>query len=74
MRPADLIEFFKQSPIFATLDEDELKKIAGLATPRHFKKGEFIVLEGDTPPSFHHASSGVPQLGNAWGRKMETVK
>jgi len=58
LQSADLIEFFKQSPIFASLDEDELKKIAGLATPRHFKKGEFIILEGDTPPSFYIIQEG----------------
>jgi len=58
LQSADLIELFKQSPIFASLDEDELKKIAGLATPRHFKKGEFIILEGDTPPSFYIIQEG----------------
>ena len=58
MQSADLIEFFKQSPIFASLDKDELKKIAGLAAPHHFKKGEFIILEGNTPPSFHIIQEG----------------
>lgn len=58
MQSDDLIEFFKQSPIFASLDKDELKKIAGLTTPRHFKKGQFIILEGDMPPSFHIIQEG----------------
>jgi CRP-like cAMP-binding protein len=58
LQSADLIGFFKRSPIFASLDEDELKKIAVLATPRHFKKGEFIILEGDTPPSFSIIQEG----------------
>jgi len=58
LQSADLIRFFRQSPIFASLDEDELKKIAGLATSHHFKKGEFIILEGDAPLPFHIIQEG----------------
>lgn len=58
MQSANLVEFFRQSPLFASLDEDELKKIAGLATPRRFRKGEFVFLEGDTVSSFHIVQEG----------------
>lgn len=58
MQATNLVEFFRQSPLFASLDEDELKKIAGLATPRRFRKGEFVFLEGDTVSSFHIVQEG----------------
>jgi len=58
LQSANLVGFFRQVPIFASLNEDELKKIAGLVTPRRFRKGEFIILEGDTPLSFHIIQEG----------------
>lgn len=58
MQTANLVEFFRQLPIFASLDEDELNKMAGLATPHHFRRGEFVFLEGDAVPSFHIVQEG----------------
>lgn len=58
MQSDNLLEFLKQSSIFASLDEDELKRIAGFATSHHFRKGEFIFLEGDTLQPFHMVQEG----------------
>ena len=58
MQSADLLKFLNQLPIFNSLDANQLKKTANLITPRHFKKGEFIILEGDTSPAFHIIQQG----------------
>lgn len=38
-------------PIFSTLNEEELIKIAGLITHRNYKKGEIIIMEGEATDS-----------------------
>jgi CRP-like cAMP-binding protein len=58
LKTDNLVEFLKRSPIFIGLDESELKKLAGLVTPLHFRKGKFIILEGDKPLSFHIIQEG----------------
>jgi len=62
LQSTDLIEFLKQLPIFAGLEEDELAKIASVSTPRHFRKGEFVIMEGGTPPSFHILQEGMVKV------------
>ena len=46
------IKAFQLSPVFKDLSEDSLTEIAAAASFRHFKKGEFIVNEGDPSTVF----------------------
>jgi CRP/FNR family transcriptional regulator len=47
----EAIKALKQSRFLGHLEEDVLSEMAKLATRRHFKKGDFIINEGD-PPNF----------------------
>jgi len=69
------IAVFKQSPIFGHLSEDEFREIAGLARPRHFSKGEFIFLEGDTSDFCCVVQEGrVKLFKESFSGKVFTVK
>lgn len=48
MPSIDKIQFLKQSPIFASLNEDELAELASLAIERSFRPGEFVFWDGDS--------------------------
>jgi len=62
LQSADLVEIFRHSPIFASLDEDKIRDIAALATPRILKKGQFVFLEGDIPQSFYLVQEGMVKV------------
>lgn len=69
------LEVFKQSPIFAHLNEDELTEIIGLSTPCHFAKGEFIFHEGDFPDFCYVIQEGrVKIFKESFSGKVFTVK
>lgn len=59
---SDKVEVFSQSSCFAHLPEDKLNEIASLATFCHFKKGEFIFQQGETPRFFHIVKEGRVKL------------
>lgn len=46
------IKAFQLSPVFKDLSDDSLADVAAVARFRHFKKGEYIVNEGDPPTVF----------------------
>lgn len=58
MPSIDKIQVLKQSLIFASLNEDELTELAGLAIERSFAPGEFVFWDGDTPEWFYLAAEG----------------
>jgi CRP/FNR family transcriptional regulator, nitrogen oxide reductase regulator len=69
------IAVFRQSPIFAHLSEDEFRKIADLARPHHYAKGEFVFLEGDPPHFCHVVQEGrVKLFKQSFSGKIFTVK
>jgi CRP-like cAMP-binding protein len=53
------VKVFKASPTFAGLSENQLSEIAAVATPHHFKKGEFIFHQGDLPNFFYVVQQGI---------------
>ena len=58
MPSIDKIQVLKQSLIFASLNEDELAELAGLAIERSFRPGEFVFWDGDTPEWFYLVADG----------------
>ena len=56
------VKVFRQSQRFAHLNEEELKKIANLATVRRFRKQEFIFREEDPPKFFYILQFGRVKL------------
>jgi CRP-like cAMP-binding protein len=59
---ADKIKVLKLTPSFEHLSSDQLREIAALATPCHFKKGQFIFHEGDPPDFFYVVQKGRVKL------------
>jgi CRP-like cAMP-binding protein len=55
---AEKIKGFQRSEAFKDLGEDSLTEIAAAASFRHFKKGQFVVNEGDPPTVFRLISEG----------------
>jgi CRP/FNR family transcriptional regulator len=46
-RSADVVELLGRVPAFATLERDDLERIAQVAVPREFADGETVFREGD---------------------------
>jgi CRP-like cAMP-binding protein len=54
----DKIQVLKRSLTLASLNEDELAELAGLAIERSFAPGGFIFWDGDTPEWFYLVAEG----------------
>ncbi len=52
------IEILKRSPIFSSLNNDELTELARLAIERNFRTDEFVFWEGDNPGYFYIVVEG----------------
>jgi CRP-like cAMP-binding protein len=52
------IEALQHVPLFADLDESEVKEIARLVTERRFSKGDFVVEEGSRGDALFLIHSG----------------
>ena len=59
---SEVLEVFRLCPSFSHLGENELREIAVLATPCHFKKGQFIFHEGDPSNLFYVVQRGRVKL------------
>jgi CRP-like cAMP-binding protein len=51
-------QILKSSPIFSSLNDDELGELANLASERSFMPNEFIFWDGDTPDWFYVVAEG----------------
>jgi CRP/FNR family transcriptional regulator len=54
----DTIELLQRVPVFATLGEDELQRVADVAVPRRFGAGEVVFREGDESSTCYVVRSG----------------
>ncbi len=45
--PADAIAYLRRFPLFASLDEKDLQRIAPLASERHYRGDMFVLVEGE---------------------------
>jgi CRP/FNR family transcriptional regulator len=46
-RSSEVLELLARVPVFATLEQSDLERIAQLAVPRHFQPGQAVFREGD---------------------------
>ena len=58
MRQSSKAQILKISPIFSSLNDNELSELANLATERNFMSNEFIFWDGDTPDWFYVVAEG----------------
>ncbi len=57
-RSAEVVELLAHVPVFSTLDESDLERIAELAVPREFEPGQVVFREGDSSDTCYVVRSG----------------
>ncbi len=55
---ADTIELLHRVPVFSTLVDDDLRRVAEVAVPRRFEAGEMVFREGDESDTCYIVRSG----------------
>ncbi|TMK97613.1 MAG: Crp/Fnr family transcriptional regulator [Actinobacteria bacterium] len=58
MRSAEMVELLGGVPVFSTLEQGDLERIAQLAVPRDFEPGEVVFREGDSSDTCYVVSGG----------------
>lgn len=58
VREAEIVELLGRVPVFATLDKEDLEKVAELAVPRAFAAGQVVFREGDASDTCYVVRSG----------------
>ncbi|HYM46340.1 MAG TPA: Crp/Fnr family transcriptional regulator [Solirubrobacteraceae bacterium] len=58
MRSAEVVELLARVPVFSTLVDDDLRRIAELAVPREFQSGQVVFREGDASDTCYVVRSG----------------
>ena len=70
IRPMDVL---RKTPLFATLPDDDLRRVADLAVPRRFSKKEAVFREGDRADGFFIVSSGKVKVFKLSGEGKEQI-
>jgi CRP-like cAMP-binding protein len=55
---AEVVELLARVPIFSTLEEEDLRRIAQLAVPRSFEAGQVVFREGDASDTCYVVHTG----------------
>jgi CRP-like cAMP-binding protein len=58
MRSADVVELLGRVPVFSTLVQSDLERIAELSVPRGFQPGEVVFREGDASDTCYVVQEG----------------
>ncbi len=58
MRTEEVVELLGAVPVFSTLVQDDLERIAQFAVPREFEPGEVVFREGDASDTCYVVSNG----------------
>jgi CRP-like cAMP-binding protein len=58
IRSADVVELLGRVPVFSTLVQSDLERIAQLAVPRRFESGEVVFREGDASDTCYVVRDG----------------
>src|SRR5271157_5157944 len=58
MRSADVVELLGRVPVFSTLVQGDLERIAELSVPRRFEPGEVVFREGDASDTCYIVRDG----------------
>ena len=67
------IDILRKTPLFATLPDDDLRRVADLAVSRRFAKKESIFREGDRADGFFIVASGKVKVFKLSGEGKEQV-
>ena len=70
IHPTDLL---RKTPLFATLPDDDLRRVADLAVSRRFAKRESVFREGDRADGFYVVASGKVKVFKLSGEGKEQV-
>jgi CRP-like cAMP-binding protein len=70
LKPTDVL---RKTPLFATLPDDDLRRVADLAVSRRFSKKEAIFREGDRADGFFIVSSGKVKVFKLSGEGKEQI-
>jgi CRP/FNR family transcriptional regulator len=57
-KAAEIVELLGRVPVFSTLEQTDLDRIAGLAVPRTFEPGQIVFREGDASDTCYIVRSG----------------
>jgi CRP-like cAMP-binding protein len=57
-KAAEIVELLGRVPVFSTLEQDDLDRIAQLAVPRSFEPGQIVFREGDASDTCYVVRSG----------------
>jgi CRP/FNR family transcriptional regulator len=57
-KAAQIVELLGRVPVFSTLEQDDLGRIAQLAVPRSFEPGQIVFREGDASDTCYIVRSG----------------
>src|SRR6267378_5103642 len=58
MRSKEVVELLGRVPVFSTLVQDDLERIAQFAVPREFEPGEVVFREGDSSDTCYVVRDG----------------
>jgi CRP-like cAMP-binding protein len=58
VREAEIVELLGRVPVFATLDPEDLERVAALAVPRTFEAGQVVFREGDASDTCYIVRGG----------------
>lgn len=67
------MDVLRKTPLFATLPDDDLRRIADLAVSRRFAKKEAVFREGDRADGFFIVSSGKVKVFKLSGEGKEQI-
>lgn len=54
--------FLREVELFHDLPEDDLERIAGIAIERHYERGEYVFMEGQTRESIYFIEHGLVKI------------
>jgi CRP-like cAMP-binding protein len=57
-KASEIVELLGRVPVFSTLEQDDLGRIAQLAVPRSFEPGQIVFREGDASDTCYIVRSG----------------
>ncbi len=57
-KETEIVELLGRVPVFSTLEQDDLERVAALAVPRAFEPGQVVFREGDASDTCYVVRSG----------------
>lgn len=66
-------DVLRKTPLFATLPDDDLRRVAGLSVSRRFAKKETVFREGDRADGFFVVASGKVKVFKLSGEGKEQI-